>query len=105
MFYFFLGDASLHDSSPSLDFEQFLLGLLYSLLVTCLALADSPSVKKVVNLSFKGDNDLAGDFPYSTSVFDLSPADHGGGGDASPTPAANAPAPVATGSAALLSHA
>ena len=58
----------------------FLLGLLYSFSVTCLALADSPWVKKVLNLSFKGDDDLACDFPCSTSVFDLYPADGSGGG-------------------------
>ena len=92
-----------------------MLGLLSSLLVTCLALADSPWVKKVLNLSFKGDDDLACNFPCSTPVFDLSPADgssgggHGGGvADASaptPAPAASAPATAATASAAPLSYA
>ena len=126
--FIFWGDALLCDSSPSSDFEWFLLGLIYSLWVTSLALADIPWVKKVVNLSFKGDDDLACDFTHSTSVFDVSLADGSGGGgcacgggggdddDSAPIPAATAsapthattaaaPAPGATASAAPLWHA
>ena len=65
--------------STSLDFEWFLLGLLYSLLVTFLALSDSPWVKKVVNLSSKVRMIYSVISPLEHLSFDLSPADGGGG--------------------------